>query len=305
MSSENYYAILGVNEKDSQDTIKKSYRKLAKEHHPDKGGDENTFKKISEAYDVLGDENKRSQYDNQRNNPFGGMGGGFNPFEQMFNQQRAQRPQRPSAPDKIIDIMIGVLESYNGSDKHITYQRKHMCDDCSGSGGDRNTCQYCHGNGFVTQKIGTGMFVQMVQSHCNACNGQGYSYVRVCHSCQGSTTKDKMETLSVKLPHAVDDGQFLKLQGKGDYYKGIYGNLILRVKVKPDGDFEKFGNDLIYNKIFDLKGLKSESFDVPHPQGPLSIKMPPTFDTSKPLRVKSKGFNGGDLFIKLFVKFTR
>ena len=302
MSSENYYTILGVNEKDSQDTIKKTYRKLAKEHHPDKGGDENLFKKISEAYDVLGDENKRAQYDNQRNNPFGGMGGGFNPFEQMFNQQR---PQRQGAPDKIIDVMVGALESFNGSDKQITYQRKHMCDDCGGKGGDRQTCQYCHGNGFITQRIGTGMFVQMVQSHCNACNGQGFVYTKVCYTCNGATTQNKVETLSVKLPHAVDDGQFLKLQGKGDYHNGIYGNLILRVKVSPEGDFEKFGNDLIYNKFFDLNGLKKESFEVPHPQGQLSIKMPPTFDTSKPLRVKSKGFNEGDLFIKLFVKFAR
>lgn len=301
MSQENYYKILGVNENAKKDDIKKSYRKLAKEHHPDKGGDENLFKKISEAYDVLSDDNKRTQYDNQRNNPFGGNGG-FNPFEQMFNQQR---PQRQGAPDKIIEVIVGVLESFNGSDKHITYQRKHMCGDCGGQGGDRQTCQHCHGNGFITQRIGTGMFVQMVQSHCNACNGQGYSYTRVCNTCNGATTQDKIETLSIKLPHAVDDGQFLKLQGKGDYRNGIYGNLILRVKVAPEGDFDKFGSDLIYNKYFDLDGLNSESFEVPHPQGSLSIKIPPTFDTSKPLRVKSKGFNGGDLFIKLFVKFTR
>jgi molecular chaperone DnaJ len=180
-----------------------------------------------------------------------------------------------------------------------------MCGDCNGQGGDRQTCQHCHGNGFITQRIGTGMFVQMVQSHCNACNGQGYSYTRVCHTCNGATTQDKIETLSVKLPHNVDDGQFLKLQGKGDYRNGIYGNLILRVRVTPENDFEKFGDDLIYNKYFDLDGLKTESFEVPHPNGPLAIKMPPTFDTSKPLRVKSKGFNNGDLFIKLFVRFTR
>jgi molecular chaperone DnaJ len=300
MSQENYYEILGVDENAKPDVIKKSYRKLAKEHHPDKGGDENKFKKISEAYDILSDDKKRVQYDNQRRNPFGG-GGGFNPFEQMFNQQQHRR----TVPDKIIDILVGALESFNGSDKHITYQRKHMCGDCNGVGGERITCQYCHGNGFITQRVGTGMFVQMVQSHCNACNAKGYTYRTVCHTCNGETTQSKIETVSIKLPHAVDDGQFLKLQGKGDYHNGIYGNLIVRVKVNPENDFEKFGNDLIYNKYFDLDSLKLESFEVPHPQGQLSIKIPPTFDTSKPLRVKSKGFNGGDLFIKLFVKFTR
>lgn len=300
MSQENYYEILGVDENAKPDVIKKSYRKLAKEHHPDKGGDENLFKKISQAYDVLSDDNKRAQYDNQRQNPFGGNGG-FNPFEQMFKQQQTRR----TAPDKIIDILVGTLESFKGSDKHITYQRKHMCGDCNGAGGERMTCQYCHGNGFITQRIGTGMFVQMVQSHCNACNAKGFTYKNVCHTCKGETTQSKIETVSIKLPHGVDDGQFLKLHGKGDYNNGVYGNLVVRVRVNPEEDFEKFGNDLIYNKSFDLEGLNSESFEVPHPQGPLSIKIPPTFDTSKPLRVKSKGFNGGDLFIKLFVKFTR
>ena len=242
MGRENYYEILGVNEKDNQNTIKKKYRKLAKEHHPDKGGNEELFKKISEAYDVLGDENKRAQYDSQRNNPFGGMGGGFNPFEQMFNQQR---PQRQGAPDKVIDVNITTLESYNGSNKELTFQRKHMCGDCGGQGGDRQTCQHCQGNGFITQRIGTGMFVQMVQSHCNVCNGQGFTYIRVCNTCNGSTTQEKIETVSFKVPHGVDDSQFLKLQGKGDYYRGMYGNLVVRVKLIPENEVEKINNELI------------------------------------------------------------
>jgi len=99
---EDFYQILGVNQNATQDEIKKTYRKLAVEHHPDKGGDENKFKKISEAYDTIGDENKRSQYDNQKRNPFANMGGGggFNPFEDMFNQMHTQR--RRAVPDKVI-----------------------------------------------------------------------------------------------------------------------------------------------------------------------------------------------------------
>lgn len=308
MSQTNYYDVLGVQENADQDTIKKAYRSLAKKHHPDKGGNDEMFKKVSEAYDVIGDDNKRKQYDNQRQNPFHntGGGGGFNPFGDMFDMFNGRQRQRQrTVPDKIIDILISPIESYNAVDKHIKYQRKHMCVDCHGNGGDRQHCGACNGSGIITQRIGTGMFIQMVQSHCNACNGNGYTFTRVCGGCKGSCTIEKMDSISVKLPHGIDDGQFLKVQGRGDFNSGIYGNLIIRVKVKNSDNFEKFGDDLIYNKFLNLDELKVDSFLVPHPSGDLSIKMPPVFDTSVPLRVKSKGYNNGELYIKLFVKFTR
>jgi DnaJ-class molecular chaperone len=119
-----FYQILGVAENATQDEIKKAYRRLAVEHHPDKGGDENKFKEISESYDTIGDENKRSQYDNQRRNPFANMGGGgFNPFEDMFNQMHTQRKR--AVPDKIIEIIVGAIESFNGGEKTINYNRNH------------------------------------------------------------------------------------------------------------------------------------------------------------------------------------
>ena len=110
---ENYYEILGVNETATQEEIKKAYRKKAVEHHPDKGGDEAIFKKVSEAYDTLGDENKRAQYDNQRNNPFGNFAGGdpFDDFSSFFGNMNNQQRQR-RAPDKIINVSVGVVDSY-------------------------------------------------------------------------------------------------------------------------------------------------------------------------------------------------
>ena len=149
MSMNNFYDTLGVTETSTQDEIKKAYRKLAIEHHPDKGGDEDKFKKISEAYNILGDETKRSQYDNQRQNPFGNMGGGgFNPFEDLFNGAfHTQR--RRSVPDKVIEVQVGAIESFMAGDKIINYSRQHMCNDCSGQGGERETCNVCNGDGFI------------------------------------------------------------------------------------------------------------------------------------------------------------
>jgi len=302
---EDFYKILGVNENASQDEIKKAYRKLAVEHHPDKGGDENKFKKISEAYDTIGDENKRSQYDNQKRNPFANMGGGgFNPFEDMFNQMHGQRKR--AVPDKVIEVIIGALESFNGSDKTINYVRESKCTGCNGNGGERINCGTCNGEGFIIQRIGTGLFVQMIRQACGTCGGNGFTYKTTCGTCHGKTTVKTNETVSVKLPHGVDDGQFLRLQDKGDYKDGMYGNLVLRIKVQEENNFDKSGDDLIYNAYFTLNDLSKETLDILHPQGNLSIKLPKTFDTSKPLRVKSKGYyNRGDLFIKLFVKFER
>jgi molecular chaperone DnaJ len=308
MSVESFYDILGVTESSSQDEIKKAYKKKAVEHHPDKGGDEEVFKKISQAYDTLGDENKRRDYNNQKNNPFG-QGGGFNPFEDFFNGQFGQQfAQQRVVPDKVVDVNIGALESYLSFDKVITYNRRVECQTCRGQGGERINCNKCQGQGFTTTRVGNGMFIQMVRQTCGACVGKGFSYKTRCGTCSGECTVPSFENISVKLPHGVDDGQFFKLQGKGDYKSGVYGNLVLRVKINPENNFEKSGNDLIYNSYFDLERLNSESFVIPHPDGPIEIKMPADFDTSKPLRVKAKGFNTngvGDLYVKLIVKFRK
>lgn len=302
---ENYYETIGVSENATQEEIKKAYKKKAIQHHPDKGGDEEMFKKISVAFDTIGDENKRSQYDNQRRNPFANMGGGgFNPFEEMFNQ--SFNTQRRTVPDTIIDVQIGTLESFNSNDKTVTYTRKHKCNDCNGNGGERITCNICNGEGFTIQRMGTGIFVQVVRQVCNGCKGNGFHYKNTCRTCHGETTKNVIETLSIKIPHGIDNGQFLKLQEKGDFNGGMYGNLILKVNIQPESGFEKSGNDLVYNAYFNLEDLSKPSFTIPHPKGNISIKLPSDFDTSKPLRIKSKGFfDSGDLFIKLYVKFTR
>ena len=306
MATETYYDVLGVTESASQDEIKKAYKKKAVQHHPDKGGNEETFKKISEAYDTIGDENKRRQYDAQRNNPFSNMGGG-NPFEDFFSQF-GQRPQRNPAPEKVIDLDVTVLDSYLGVDKTVNYTRNHGCSVCDGSGGDRIACKKCNGQGFITVRMGNGMFIQMMQQQCDLCSGQGSTLMNKCNTCNGKGTIPNMETMSFKLPHGSDDGQFYRFDKMGDYHKGFYGNLIVRIRMNNINNFEKVNNDLIYNAYLNLDDLKKNSVSVPHPDGELRVNFPLEFDSSKPLRVKSKGFknNGnGDLYVKLFVKFKR
>lgn len=311
MSVESFYDILGVSDNATQDEIKKAYKKKAIEHHPDKGGNEDVFKKVSEAYDTLGDESKRQNYDNQRRNPFGGdgfnpFGGGFNPFENFFNGGFNQN--RNVVPEKIIEINIGALESYLSLSKNINYSRRVECKTCEGKGGERINCNHCNGAGYITTRVGNGMFFQVVRQNCGHCSGLGFNFKTRCGSCNGECTIPSIETISIKLPHGIDEGQMFKLEGKGDFKNGIYGNIILKVKVIPENNFEKNGSDLIYNSFFNIESLQKESFIVPHPDGHIDIKMPIDFDTSKPLRVKGKGYNSngvGDLYVNLIVKFKK
>jgi molecular chaperone DnaJ len=308
MNIPNYYDILGVPETATQDEIKKVYRKLAKENHPDAGGDEEKFKQIAEAYDTIGDDNKRQEYDMRRKNPFSGMGGGDDMFQHMFNQAFGNRRQENRVHDLVIDTELKVTESYLGANKEITYRRKLKCDPCNGSGGEKKICPECNGQGSVVRQMGSGMFIQMVQVACNTCSGHGRVIINPCHICNGSGTKDEMKTVEVKLPNGIDDGQFIRLQGVGDFRNGVYGNLVVRVKLVSDNNFEKYGPHLVYNVYFTLDDLKKNDFEIPHPDGTVRLRFPKTFDTTKPLRVKSKGFKGeviGDLLVNQHVRFER
>lgn len=303
-----YYSILGVEETATQDEIKKAYRKLAKENHPDKGGDEELFKQISVAYDIVGDEEKRQRYDIERKNPFAGMNGGFGTtFQEMFNSMFNQRQEQRTHTTNIT-VNIGTLESYLGQKKNITFKRKTSCETCNGSGGDKRVCATCNGSGQILRQMGNGMFIQMVSINCNGCGGSGHVLVNPCFVCSGSGTKDEIKNVEVKIPHGIDDGQFLRLQSMGDFRNGVFGDLIVRIQLEKENNFQKYGNNLVYDIYFDLEDLKGKSFEIPHPDGPLTIKFPKTFDTSKPLRVKSKGFKLdtiGDLLINQFVKYHR
>jgi molecular chaperone DnaJ len=305
MNTENLYETLGVNENATQDEIKKSYRRLVKEKHPDAGGNEEEFKKISVAYDTLGDEGKRKQYDSQKNNPFSNMGGMGDFFSQMYNNNRTTQQRVPTTT---ISINVGVLESYKGDKKNIVYQRKKKCEPCGGSGGDKKTCSNCNGQGSFTRQVGSGFFVQIVQMECQQCRGTGQMIIDPCFICNGVGTQPEMKNVEVKLPHGIDNGHHVRLQGMGDFHSTTYGDLIVRINLVPQENFERVGSHLVYNAFVDLEELKSGTISVPHPDGKLNLKLPKKVDTSIPLRVKSKGFridSIGDLIVNQYVRFTR
>lgn len=305
MNNEDLYGVLGVVENSTQDEIKKNYRKLAKENHPDAGGNEDKFKKISQAYDVLGDSEKRRQYDQNRRNPFGGSNNMNDIFGSMFNQRtQTQRPVHTSN----ITIQIGVLSSFIGGKQNLTYRRQSKCEPCNGTGGEKITCNGCNGSGMVIRQMGSGMFVQIVQTACDACSGRGFNFKEKCFVCNGNSSTTEMKSVEINLPHGIDNGQFLRLNSMGDFKNGTYGDLIIRIDLKPEQNFDKIGNNLIYNAFITIEDLKEGTINIPHPEGSLSVKLPKNVDTSIPLRVKLKGFKLetiGDLIVNQFVRYKR
>lgn len=307
-----YYSILGVSRDSSPDEIKKAYRKLSKQYHPDvnpEGADK--FKEIAEAYDTLSDPNKKQQYDNP--SPFGGGSNGFAGFEDffdLFNQQQTRQPNR--APDKIINVEISPVESFLGISKDVTYQSKEKCQPCNGDGGDRQVCNICMGRGSIRQQFGTGIFTQIVETPCRSCSSTGYIVYNPCHSCNGQGTKEKIDNIRINIPKGVDDGDFLRVAGKGDYNRISMnmGDLIIKIQMVRKDGFEKNGNHLIYTTdISPLEMILNQHVDIPHPSGNIKIVLPPNVSSEKPLRLKGKGYNIqnnlGDMYVKLNVSRSK
>jgi molecular chaperone DnaJ len=306
----NYYDILGVSETSSQDEIKKAYRQLSKQYHPDVNPEgEEKFKEVSEAYENIGDETKRRDYDNRRNNPFANMGGhgnyDFNSiFEEMMEGHRQQRPRR--APDKIINVDINPVESYLGVKKEIKYDYKEICTPCNGDGGQTSICNTCRGVGTITQRVGNGMFNQIVQTQCPSCFGKGKIIINPCNNCYGQGILIKNETLLVTIPKNVDNGNFMRVPAKGDFNQNmkLRGDLVLQINLFSNDGFEKNGNDLIYYlKLNVLDIILQKQIKLPHPEGELLINLPKNISSEKPLRLVKKGYRGdsnsGDFYVKM------
>jgi molecular chaperone DnaJ len=147
--------------------------------------------------------------------------------------------------------------------------------------------------------------VQQMRVACGGCGGRGYTLVHRCYNCDGRGVKPMTNEVKVTLPVGIDSGQYLKLDSLGDFRNGEYGDLVIQVEMINQDGFEKINNDLIYNLFLNLEQIQQEKFVVPHPNGELTLSSPASVDTSRPLRLKGKGYNGGDMYVKLNIRFER
>ena len=248
MSKRDYYEVLGVNKNATADEIKKAYRKLAKEHHPDKGGDETLFKEISEAYDVLSDSNKKARYDqfghNDNRGNYDDMHSGF---QDMFGQFFRQRQKAERVGENMtLTVKLTLEEIFEGVKKKYNYTRNVSCTDCSGHGGtEPQECTTCNGSGYIRHVTRTPFGFMEQTSDCHVCGGTGTTFKHVCKTCEGQGLVKKQELVEVDIPTGIQDGMAFVMSGKGHGIKsGREGDLIIRISEIPHDKFTRVGSEL-------------------------------------------------------------
>ncbi|WP_128896504.1 molecular chaperone DnaJ [Longirhabdus pacifica] len=331
MSKRDYYEVLGISNSASADEIKKAYRKLARTYHPDvnKADDaEVKFKEVQEAYEVLSDTQKRSQYDQfghiDPNQGMGGGGGGFGQdmggfgdiFDMFFGG--GGRQQNPNAPKRGADLQYSMTiefkEAVFGKEMDITIPRTETCDDCHGSGAKKGTsaetCSHCQGTGQeeVVQNTAFGRIVN--RRVCRHCQGKGKIIKSKCGSCHGAGSVQKQRKIHIKIPAGVDDGAQLRVSGEGEAGQrgGPSGDLYVVIRVKSHEFFERDGDD-IYCEVpltFAQAALGDE-IEVPTLTGKVKLKIPSGTQTDTYFRLKGKGvaklrgYGQGDQHVKVVV----
>lgn len=313
-----YYNILGVNENATQEEIKKSYRKLAVQYHPDKNPNnkeaEEKFKEISEAYDTLSDDNKKNQYDSVRK--YGGLGGQFDQMDEILRRFGVNRGgmRRPNikGQDLRLNIEVTLEEVYNGTTKHIRYNRRASCDNCSGTGGKQDSCQNCGGNGFGKQVFRDNYGnTQISMGLCQNCNGTGKIIIDPCKTCNGESWVLKDETLDVNLPQGVEDGMMFVKKGFGNHIRnGNPGDLIIVVVEKPHEHFVRTGIDLNTNVSLTYPELiLGSEKEIKTIDGVIKINIPNNTKPNQVLRIRQKGLqiNGtkGDLMLTINLEMPK
>lgn len=335
---EDLYELLGVERSASQQEIKSAYRRLAKRYHPDvNNGDEDSqehFKKINIAYEVLGDEEKRSQYDRYGDAVFqnggAGAGGGFGGFGGMgdifgdifgdlfgqgFGARGAARRNAPQVGGDIrVDITLPFREAVFGSEREVSFTRVVHCEVCEGSGsaeeGGKKTCPTCHGSGHVqfVQQSPFGQFVR--QEVCDTCRGTGEVIENPCEHCHGEGMERKRRKLKIRVPKGVDNGDVLPLRGEGHHGKngGPPGDLYVVFHVEPHELFERNGLDLHFEMpiTFSQAALGGE-LEIPTLTGTEPFSLDEGTQTGHTYRLKHKGIENaqgrtGDLFFTVRVE---
>jgi molecular chaperone DnaJ len=309
--TKDYYETLGVDKQASQDEIKKAYRKLARKYHPDLNpGDktaEHKFKEINEAYEVLGDEKKRADYDQFGKSPFdsGGPGfdfrtytsgdrfdfGGFGDiFSDMFAGGRGFEEAGMRGPDLLMGIELTMEEAFSGVTKPITFNREINCSACGGTGAETyQQCSTCKGTGKTTSSKG---FFKMSQP-CSSCGGTGRKITKECPSCRGLGRIIHTESIKVKIPAGADTGSRIRLKGMGGagQGKGAAGDLQIEITVRKHPLFTRKEDDLHLDlPVTFAEAALGAKIEVPTIDGTTVMTLPPGTQSGQKLKLAGKGF---------------
>lgn len=332
-----YYEVLGVDKSADADTIKKAYRKMAKQYHPDMNPGnaeaESKFKEVNEAYDVLSDPQKKQiydQYGHEGLDPssgagggYGGFGGGFDfgdigdIFSSFFGGSGGGA--RRNAPARGEDISVRVTLTFEeaafGCKKEINYSRIEACSDCSGSGAAKGTspetCSRCHGTGSVTVNQRTVFGMMQSQKQCDACRGRGKTVKTPCKNCNGKGYVKLNKKLDVAIPAGIDNGGRICLRGQGNAGAngGGYGDLYLLVALRPHELFERNNYDLYCEVPVSYAELVlGAEIDVPTLEGTVKYSIPDGTQSGTQFCIRNKGItvvnskSRGDLYFTVVLE---
>jgi len=337
MAHDDYYHLLGLARTATPEDVKKAFRKMAVKYHPDKNqGDkqaEEMFKRISEAYEVLSDPDKRRLYDQYGaegvKQAFGGrgfqwtdfthadefsdifesmFGGGL--FESLFGGTRRTRDGGQRGSDLRLDLEIDFMDAVNGVERQIEISKHVHCSECGGSGAAPGTkpaaCRHCGGAGQV--RLSQGFFT--IAQPCPVCRGAGRVIEKPCRACAGSGLVAQRKKLKVKIPAGVDTGARMKVSGEGEAgTRGApAGNLYVMLHVRAHDVFQRDGDNIVCEVplSFPRAALGCE-IEVPTVHGPMVLKVPPGTQSGKLFRMKGKGMRNlegyqGDHFVRVLVE---
>ena len=320
MASKDFYEVLGVGKSATEKEIKRAYRKLAQDYHPDKNKSPQAgekFKEINEAYEVLSDPQKKANYDRfgisddmGSGGGYSGFGNGFNTegfnmggfgniFDEMFSQatgfNQRSRETVNSGKDLNFSISIAFTDAIHGTEKEITYDTYVVCSVCRGtgsSGGKVQTCSVCGGSGHVT-RINQSIFGNIsVSSACTNCSGTGKVVTDPCKNCKGSGRLRNVKNLKIKIPPGIRDNTQLRFVGGGEagMKGGSIGDLYLLVNVKPDKVFSRNGDDILINTKIDIAtAVLGGEISVPTLWGNVKLKIPTGTEPGSKFRIRDYG----------------
>lgn len=310
MSKRDYYEVLGLERNATAEEIKKSYRRLARKYHPDVNKEPDAadkFKEVKEAYEVLSDDQKRAQYDRfghagAQSQGFGGFGaddfGGFSDIFDMFFGGGGRRD--PNAPRQGNDLQYTMTltfeEAIFGKEADISIPSDENCHTCKGNGAKPGTkpetCKNCHGTGQLNIEQNTPFGRVVNKRVCHYCSGTGKEIKEKCPTCHGKGTVKKQKKIHIKIPAGIDDGQQIRVAGKGEagINGGPPGDLYVVVQVRQHEFFQRDGDDIYCDMpITFAQAALGDEIEVPTVHGKVKLKIPAGIQTGKTFRLRGKG----------------